>query len=131
MQQPYFGMQLSPDDAGLISGMFHFPKPMLEAFRQAVCDDELGAALDDAADEAAEAGYTIQGSHYKTAPRGYDRAHPRIKWLRHNALYASSPTMSWDDVTAADFMEVCFGHFRRMAAVYDWLSRAQDRYGGA
>ena len=130
MQMPCFGMQLTPDDAGLMCGMFHFPKPMLEAFRQAVCDETLGAALDEAALRVTADGYAIQGQHYKTAPRGYDRGHPRIKWLRHNALYASSPTLAWDAVAAHDFLEVCFGHFERMAAVYHWLARAQDQFGG-
>ena len=44
MQHSAFGMQISPDDAGLMAGMFQFPKPMLEAYRQAVLG--LGGGLD-------------------------------------------------------------------------------------
>ena len=46
MQHPAFGMEITPDEAGLMAGMFYFPKPMLEAYRQAVLDDGMAAALD-------------------------------------------------------------------------------------
>jgi uncharacterized protein (TIGR02453 family) len=82
MQHPGFGMQISPDDAGLMVGMFHFAKPMLAAYRQAVLDDELGEELIALAEAVGAAGYNLSGRHYKTAPRGFDKAHPRVEWLK-------------------------------------------------
>ena len=72
-------MQITPDDAGLMAGMFHFQKPMLEAYRQAVVDDELGEALLETARAVEAAGYSISGRHYKTVPRGFDKEHPRSR----------------------------------------------------
>ena len=81
MQHPAFGMQITPDDAGLMAGMFQFPKPMLEAYRHAVDDDEFGAALIDATQQVESAGYSVSGLHYKTVPRGYAKDHVRSDWL--------------------------------------------------
>ena len=78
MQHPGFGMQITPDDAGLMVGMFHFAKPMLEAYRQAVLDDELGEALVETAKTVNAAGYNLSGLHYKNgAPRLRQGSSPR------------------------------------------------------
>ena len=126
---PAFGMQLTPDDVGMMTGMFHFAKPMLEAYRQAVVDDELGADLEKAAAVVSAAGYRISGKHYKTTPRGFDKEHARADWLKYNSLHAIIDGISWDAAQAPGFIDLCFDHFRRMAPILHWLVRVQDRFG--
>ena len=128
MLHPAFGMQLTPDDAGLMTGMFHFPKPMLDAYRQAVIDPELGPALLDATDSVVSAGYKISGRHYKTTPRGYDRDHVRGDWLKYNSLHAFEDAISWDAVCSSAFIEICFNHFQRMSPIIHWLVCVQERF---
>ena len=130
-QHPAFGMQISPDDAGLMAGMFHFDKPMLAAYRAAVDDEALGAELASAARTVLDAGYALSGAHYKRVPRGYDEAHPRAGYLKYNSLHAHIGSISWDAVMSPDFVELCYGHFRQMAPIMRWLVAAQERFGQA
>lgn len=130
MQHPGFGMQITPDDAGLMVGMFHFAKPMLEAYRQAVLDDELAEELNSLASAIEAAGYRLSGSHYKTAPRGYDKDHPRVKWLRYNNLHVGTHDIAPSVITTPQLIEVCFDRFSALAPVFHWLVRVQARFGG-
>ncbi len=130
MQHPGFGMQITPDDAGLMVGMFHFAKPMLDAYRQAVLDDELCQELIRVAKAVKAAGYNLSGSHYKTAPRGFDKSHPRVEWLRYNNLHAGTHDIPPDLITTPQLMDVCFDHFSKLAPILHWLARAQERFGG-
>ncbi|MCY4061107.1 MAG: DUF2461 domain-containing protein [Chloroflexi bacterium] len=130
MQHPGFGMQITPDDAGLMVGMFHFAKPMLDAYRQAVLDEALGADLVSMADSIHAAGYQLSGSHYKTAPRGFDKNHPRVEWLRYNNLHAGTHDIPPNVITTPRLIDVCFEHFSKLAPILRWLVRVQERFGG-
>lgn len=128
-QHTAFGMQITPDDGGLVAGMFGFPKPMLEAYRQAVVDENLGEALLEAISEVESAGYEILGQHYKTTPRGYDKEHPRADWLKYNALYTHAVDISWDTLMSDNLVDYCFDHFQKMAPIHHWLVNVQEKYG--
>lgn len=130
MQHPGFGMQITPDDAGLMAGMFHFQKPMLDAYRQAVVDEELGQALLQAAKAVEEAGYVISGRRYKTVPRGYDKAQPRAEWLKYNNLHAGTHDIAPGVIASPQLIDVCFDHFAKLAPIHHWLAAVQARYGG-
>lgn len=130
MQHPGFGMQITPDDAGLMVGMFHFPKPMLAAYRQAVLDDELGGALIKVAKDVKAKGYSLSGLHYKTAPRGFDKNHPRVEWLRYNNLHAGRHDIRPNVITSPQLIDVCYDHFSKLAPILRWLAAVQERFGG-
>ena len=130
MQHPAFGMQITPDDAGLMTGMHGFPKPMLEAYRQAVVDDELGESLLEATQQVESNGYEVMGSHYKTTPRGFDKDHPRADWLKYNALYTHATDLTWDTIMSEDLVDICFDHFQKMAPIHHWLVQVQGKFGG-
>ncbi len=130
MQHPAFGMQITPDDAGLMVGMFHFAKPMLTAFRKAVLDDELCEELITIAKSAQAAGYNLSGSHYKTAPRGFDKNHPRVEWLRYNNLHVGTHDIPPEVIATPKLMDVCYAHFSKLAPILHWLARVQERFGG-
>ena len=130
MMRPAFGMQITPDEAGLMAGMFHFSKPMLEAYRQAALDEALGEELIEMARAIEAAGYRLSGSHYKTAPRGYDKNHKRIKWLRFNSLHAGVHDMRPSLIESPRLIDHCYDHFSRLAPIVHWLARAQERFGG-
>ena len=130
MQHPAFGMQITPDDAGLMAGMFHFQKPMLDAYRKAVVDDELGPALIETVRAVEDAGYTINGRHYKTVPRGYDKEHPRAGWLKYNNLHAGTHDIAPGKIASPHLIDICFDHFAKLAPIHHWLGAVQDRFGG-
>ena len=130
MQHPAFGMQITPDGTDLMAGMFHFAKPMLEAYRRAVVDETLGPALLDATAAVETAGYELSGRHYKTVPRGFDRAHPLADWLKYNNLHCSIMGIDRDAALSPAFIDTCFEHFRQMAPILHWLVQVQEHFGG-
>lgn len=130
MQRPAFGMEITPDDAGLVAGMFHFPKPMLAAYRQAVLDEELGEKLLAAAHSVRAHGYAISGQHYKTTPRGFDKQHPRADWLKYNSFHAGEHNISADIITSPRLIDVCMDQFAKLAPLHHWLVAVQEKYGG-
>lgn len=129
-QHPAFGMQITPDDAALMTGIHVFPKSMLAAYRQAVVDHTLGEALIDTVKQLEAAGYEVEGKHYKSTPRGFEKDHPRAEWLKYNALYTHVMDISWDMLLSDQLVDFCFDHFQKMSPLYGWLVEVQDTYGG-
>jgi len=105
-----------------MAGMFAFPPALLAAYRQAVANEERGAALAAALDALRGAGdYTIFGEHYKRVPAGYDPQHPRAALLRYSGLYASPPRLTHLVATSPELVDRCAAHFHALAPLYRWL----------
>jgi uncharacterized protein (TIGR02453 family) len=125
MEAPGFGLQITPENVGLVAGMFGFPKPLLETYRQAVLDDKRGQALDEAAEAVRRAGnYTIEGEEYKRVPSGYDADHPRANWLKFTGLYAFAPEISLEVAQTPALVDAAMTHFVNMAPIQRWLAQA-------
>ena len=121
-ENPGYYVSIEPTGASVFCGQHGFPKPVLEAYREAVVDDSLGEGLEKAiASVEAAGGYQVGGSHYKRVPRGYDSDRPRADLLKHNGLYAHVGDISPEVITTPEFVEVCFQHCRRMAPLQQWL----------
>jgi uncharacterized protein (TIGR02453 family) len=77
-------VQLSAEGLFAGSGMYHLARDQLARFRDAVGDDRSGRALERTVAEVRAAGVDVTGgaSQLATAPRGWDRDHPRIELLR-------------------------------------------------
>jgi uncharacterized protein (TIGR02453 family) len=71
------------------SGRYQLAPDQLDRYRRAVADDAAGPALEAVLAELRRAGHeaTTHGA-LKTAPKGYDRDHPRIELLRAKGLTA-------------------------------------------
>ena len=124
-ENPAFGFHMESDGMRLMAGMFQFPKLMLTAYREAVDDEKLGNELIQRVEVVkAKGNYVINGEHYKTVPRGYPADHPRVEWLRYNALYASydggiPPAI----LINAEAVDIIFKHFSDMAPIQQWLAQ--------
>jgi hypothetical protein len=120
---PAFGFQLTADGLDLMTGLFAFPPPLLDAFRVAVAGERRGPVL--AAALVAlqiDGAHEIAGEQAKRVPTGYAADHPRADLLRRKGLYATPPRLTAQRATATDLVEVVFLHFRAMAPLYRWLS---------
>jgi uncharacterized protein (TIGR02453 family) len=75
---------------GLMAGTGYYvmASDQLARYRDAVVADVTGEELLGALAVATAGGAEIWGEALKTAPRGYPRDHPRVRWLRHRALFA-------------------------------------------
>ncbi len=117
----YFGMDATGGRVHV--GTHGFPKPVLEAYREAVIDDQLGAELEAAITAVSQNSipYEISGAHYKRVPRGYDKDQPRADLLRYNGLYCSSPPITPAEITSDSLVDICLTHFQNTVPIYQWL----------
>lgn len=123
MQVPSFGLQITPDDCGLIAGILGFSKDQLKQYREAVVDDTHGHALLHAIDTVTQQGdYSIGGTHYKRPPRGFEMPNDeRDPYLLHNGLWVSMPAIARAQVTQPDFVDTVVSHFVAIYPVVAWL----------
>ncbi|MEP6559621.1 MAG: DUF2461 domain-containing protein [Nakamurella sp.] len=83
----FYYLQISADGLYAASGYYQLAGDQLGRFRQAVDGEATGEELA-ARVSALESKYTISGRALSTAPRGYPRDHPRIRFLQHKGLTA-------------------------------------------
>ena len=127
-EHPGFGLRFDASGGGLMVGMFHFSKPMLATYREAVLDDKLGKALVAAVEKVKAAGdYTVGGEHYKRVPRGLDADHARADWLRYAGLHAYSDALSAEVLSSPQLVETCYQHFARMTPIQQWLVKIASK----
>jgi uncharacterized protein (TIGR02453 family) len=126
-ERPAFGFRLEATGMALMTGIFTFPPALLAAYREAVVDEHLGTALEDALEAVHRAGpYVIAGEAYKRVPTGYDSHHPRAALLRYAGLYAFAPRIQASEMLTPDLVEQCCTHFQNMAPIYRWLLNIQQ-----
>jgi uncharacterized protein (TIGR02453 family) len=88
----------SAEALGVGAGYYVMAPDQLDRFRRAIVDDSTGAELEavigDLRAEKIEPGAF---ESLKTAPRGYDKDHPRIELLRHKGLigWRQFPIAAW------------------------------------
>ncbi len=123
---PGFYFQLDADGAWMGGGLYMFPKPFLDAYRQAVDDDKFGPAIKQALAAVNATDCTVQGERYKRVPRGFDAEHPRAELLKYKGLVAVSPPIPREALAAPRLVDVCFGYCRNMLPLQEWLVQAMQ-----
>ena len=83
----FYYVQINADGLMAASGYYHLATDQLGRFRQAIDGEATGESLVKTV-TALERKYTIGGRALTTAPRGYPRDHPRIRFLQHKGLTA-------------------------------------------
>ncbi len=104
-------------------GMYVMAPDQLERYRRAVADDVQGAALERVDAALAKKGLHLQGRDVlRTAPRGYDRDHPRIELLRFKGVivWKAWEVEPWLGTAAASKRVATF--FRAAAPLDEWLA---------
>lgn len=118
---PGFFIRLTAKDVWLGSGMHHFIDEGLTRYRDAVVDERSGTGLVAAIAKVEKAGdYMIGSMPRKTVPRGYDKDHPRAKYLLWEGLPAMAQ-MTMADAMKPGFAEQAVTHFRNTWPVGKWL----------
>lgn len=83
-------MQFSASGLMAGAGYYFMGKDQLRRFRDAVVADGTGEEIAELVAEATAKRYTVGAiDELKTAPRGYDRDHPRIELIRRKGLLLS------------------------------------------
>jgi uncharacterized protein (TIGR02453 family) len=85
-----FYLQLSADGLMVAAGYYWMAKDQLKRFRDAVVAEQTGAQIEALVADAKRAKYDVGAiDELKTAPRGYDKDHPRIELIRRKGLMLS------------------------------------------
>lgn len=105
------------------TGIYMFPKPLLDLYRRAVVDKKLGAELRKAVKKVSEQGYQVNGQHYKKIPRGFDGDHANAKFLKYNGLHAMVEENIPDVFYASEIVDFAYSHYQNMIPLHHWLKK--------
>jgi uncharacterized protein (TIGR02453 family) len=105
------------------AGFYEADSARLAAFRDAIVDDKTGPQLKRILAKIEKAGFEVSGEQLKTAPRGYDKEHPRIDLLRHKQLFAGRLIGFEPVVHTAELVDVVRDDWRALKPLVDWLAR--------
>ena len=116
-------VQLSANGLAAGSGMWEMATDQLERYRQSVAADRTGEELAGIVADLGKIGCDAIGhGTLKTAPKGYDKDHPRIELLRHKGLAAWKqwPVGAWLGRATAKNRVVEF--LRACRPLNEWLA---------
>jgi len=120
-----FYFRLESDSLMLAAGVHVFPRPVLDAYRDAVVDPDHGPALVRAIKKVTASGpYQVGARHYKRTPRGYDPEHENAEYLLYNGLWASIESDVPEELFTEECIDYCFERFQDMAPIHGWLRAA-------
>jgi len=118
---------LEPPILMLGGGIYIFPRPLLERFRQAALDPEYGDDLAKIIGRIlARPGFSLGDPHYKRLPPGTDPAHPNARLLLHNGLYAGWEAKIPDEFHSAALLDYCSDKFRPLQPLHRWLTELRN-----
>jgi len=115
-------LQLAAEGLMAGVGMYHLANDQLTRYRDAIADDRTGAEIETITDRLTAAGYEVASAgSLKTAPRGWDRDHPRIALAKRKGLVImkSFPRAKWQSTPAA--AERILTVWRDAAPLVAWL----------
>lgn len=116
-------LSLEPGDLSITAGGLYAPTPaQLERFRQAIAADAAPFKKLMHAKGFVQTFGAVEGERLKTAPKGYDRAHPELALLQLKTVTAVHH-FSDQDVLAGGFARAAAQTFRAMRPFLDYLSR--------
>ena len=120
----YFHLQPGNNFAG--GGMWHAEKPVLDAFRQSILDDErrVRAALEDPA-FVAEFGAVRSHDALKRVPPGYPPDHPMADLFRYKDI-TFGRRLSDDEVYSPDLPQILTKAYSTARPVFRFLSSLPD-----
>lgn len=123
-----FGYYLSvaPHDQTFVAGGLHAPTPdQLDSFRQAIARDAAAFKKITQARIFEDAFGVVQGKRLKTAPRGYDRAHPESELLQLKQIMAFH-RFTDREVLAGDFKAEVVSTCRAMRPFLDYMEEVMQ-----
>ncbi len=118
----FYYLHLDAEGLYVASGYYRMAADQLDRFRRAVDDDVTGADLVERV-AALDRRFGIEGRALSTAPRGYSREHPRVRFLQHKGLMATRAfgTPAW--LGTRQTVRRVAETWRAATPVNEWLNR--------
>lgn len=105
-------------------GLYAMVGDTLDSYRESVVDHRRGAALAKLTDALVAKGYTLDAIEtLKSAPRGVDKAHPRIELLKKKGLVVMFPAVPTASLASRDIVDWVTAHALEVAPVVRWLAQ--------
>jgi uncharacterized protein (TIGR02453 family) len=124
MESAGFYVGLEPPDIMLGGGLYMIPDAILGRYRKAVVDPKRGAEIAKiVAALRAIPGCSVEGTHYKRVPAGFDPGHKNAELLKHKGLYAGFETKVPEEFFSAAFVDYCMRRFEPAAPLHRWLMK--------
>lgn len=115
-------LELSARGVRTGAGFYEASGERMAAFRTAIDDERRGTQLASIIKGLEEQGFEIGGEQLKTAPRGFDKEHPRIGLLRHKQLFAGHQIGFEPVIHTAELVDLVREDWRRLRPLVDWLT---------
>ncbi len=125
--QPGFYFHLEAENLALYAGSYVFEKNILERYRQAVTHSDRGQQLLRAVKKLESMpGYQAGEAYYKRIPKGYSAEQDPRNFLLYNTFYVMYASTLPKELYSAELVEYCYGHFKNMYPVLQWLIALYD-----
>lgn len=115
-------LELSARGVRTGAGFYEASGERMAMFRTAIDDERRGTQLASIVKGLEEQGFEIGGEQLKTAPRGFDKEHPRIGLLRHKQLFAGRQIGFEPVIHTGELVDVVREDWRRLRPLVDWLT---------
>jgi len=124
MESAGFYFHLEPPNMMLGGGMYMIPDNLITRYREAVVDPKRGAEIRKiVAAIRAVPGFTVEGTHYKRVPAGFDAGHPNAELLKHRGLYGGIEGKIPEEFYSAGLIDYCVKRFAVMQPLHRWLMK--------
>ena len=117
----FYYLHLDADGLYAATGYYQMAVDQLDRFRRAVDGERTGQDLITRVRDL-ENDYAIGGHALSTAPRGFRRDHPRIRFLRHKGLTAGRAFGTPDWLSTPDALQHVAAAWRGAGPINEWLN---------
>ena len=115
-------VEISPRGTRVGAGFYEASGPRLAAIREAMADDKTGRALDRLLTRLEKDGWEVGGEELKTAPRGFDKDHPRIHLLRRKQVIVGRSYGFEADAIGPGLVDRVRADWRALRPLVTWLT---------
>lgn len=102
-------------------GTYHAESADLALIRAGMAEDTTGKRLERILRDLERGGFEIGGDRLKTAPRGYDKEHPRIELLRHKSLLGTKKYGFEPFIHTAELLDCVRQDWRKLRPLVGWM----------
>jgi len=103
-------------------GTYHAESSDLSLIREGMAEEKSGKRLERILRDLERGGFEISGEQLKTAPRGYDKDHPRIDLLRHKSLLGMRSYGFEPVVHTPELLDRVRDDWRRLRPLVSWMA---------
>jgi len=121
MECPGFYLHIDNEEVTVGTGLYQFPKNILNSYREIVGDKAQNISLSNILNKIGNKGFIIGGEHYKRIPKGSDPDIPSPNLLLHNGLYVTKSNPNNNRLP--DLKELSLSFFKDTMDLHRWLVR--------